>query len=80
MDWSRFNKKFDYVFIDACHEYDAVKSDSRNALRLLKSGGMIIWHDYGQSRGVSKYIDELSATIPIAAIEGTRFAMAVDIL
>ena len=71
--------EFDYVFINVFRVYDVVKSSLRNVLRGLESGGMIIWHDHGQSIGVSKYIDELSTTLSIAEIEGTRFAMAVDI-
>lgn len=36
----------DLVFVDGSHSFDYVLSDTRLALRLLRSGGVIIWHDY----------------------------------
>jgi hypothetical protein len=41
-------KRFDVIFIDGDHSYDAVKSDTENAFRLLKDeASVIVWHDYG---------------------------------
>lgn len=38
---------FDVIFVDGDHRYEAVKSDSENAFRLLKNEqSIIIWHDY----------------------------------
>jgi predicted O-methyltransferase YrrM len=37
---------FDSVFIDGGHQTDVVISDTRKALSVLRSGGMIIWHDF----------------------------------
>ena len=36
----------DMVFVDGSHSFDYVLSDTRLALRLLRTGGVIIWHDY----------------------------------
>jgi hypothetical protein len=36
---------FDMVFIDACHDYEQVKTDFINSLRYVKVGGTIILHD-----------------------------------
>lgn len=38
---------FDLVFIDAEHEYNAVKSDILNWFPKIKTGGLISGHDYG---------------------------------
>lgn len=38
---------FDAIFIDGDHRYEAVLSDSRQALTLLNPGGWIAWHDVG---------------------------------
>lgn len=38
---------FDIIFIDACHAYEWVLSDSRKSLKSLKPGGILIWHDFG---------------------------------
>lgn len=36
----------DFVYIDANHDYDFVKSDILNSLKVLKSNGIIGGHDY----------------------------------
>jgi hypothetical protein len=49
-DFSSLNKKFDIIFIDADHSYEAVKKDTKNAFKILKDeSSIIIWHDYGRS-------------------------------
>jgi hypothetical protein len=35
------------VFVDGSHAYDYACEDSETAFRLVKSGGLVIWHDYG---------------------------------
>lgn len=47
-DFSKLNKKFDLIFIDGDHSYEAIKSDTVNAFKLLKDeNSVIVWHDYG---------------------------------
>lgn len=47
-DFSSLGKKFDLIFIDGDHSYEAVRSDTQNAFRLLKDeSSAIVWHDYG---------------------------------
>jgi hypothetical protein len=59
-DFSRFNNKMDFVFIDGSHSYEYVLNDSKKALSLLKKGkGVIVWHDYGGWIGVTKALNEL---------------------
>jgi len=36
------------VFVDAGHTYRYVKSDTEKALKMLRPGGVILWHDYMQ--------------------------------
>jgi predicted O-methyltransferase YrrM len=46
-DFTSLNKKFDLVFIDGDHRYDAVKSDTRNCFTHLRHDKTIfVWHDY----------------------------------
>lgn len=40
------DKKFDYIYIDANHDYDHCKADLINALPLLAEGGIIGFNDY----------------------------------
>jgi len=47
-DFSTLNQKYDLIFVDGDHTYDAVKSDSSKVFELLKDeNSMIVWHDYG---------------------------------
>lgn len=73
-DWSGFGSPFDVIFIDGCHEYRYVRSDSLNALKHIHPGGTIFWHDYGFIADVSRAVDELARDYPIHAIAGTRLA------
>jgi len=73
-DWSTFGAPFDIIFIDGCHAYPYVKSDSVNALKHVRPGGIVFWHDYGQIPDVSRAVDELARDYSIVAITGTRLA------
>lgn len=49
----------DIVFIDGCHQYAAAKADTGNALRIVKPGGLVIWHDfanYGDYHDVTRAV------------------------
>lgn len=37
----------DMVFVDGAHDYAGVCEDARQAMRILKPGGIIAFHDYG---------------------------------
>ena len=73
-DWKEFGSPFDLILIDGCHDYPYVKSDSANALKHIRPGGTVFWHDYGQFTDVSRAVDELAHDYPIVAIIGTRLA------
>lgn len=40
------NEYFDWIYIDAAHDYDSVKKDLKEAYRTLKKDGLIIMNDY----------------------------------
>ena len=73
-DWDRF-APFDLIFIDGCHTYDYVRSDTLNALRVLRPGGTLVWHDYGMLEDVSRAVDETAGQISVRALQGTRLAV-----
>jgi predicted O-methyltransferase YrrM len=74
-DFSRYHARCDLIFIDAGHDYRSVRSDSRNALRMVRPGGIILWHDYMQAwPGVKKAVEELLPQYPIVRIQGTCLA------
>jgi len=53
---------FDFVFIDANHEYEAVKADITAYLPKVKPGGVLAGHDYHPvEHEVKRAVDELFA-------------------
>lgn len=50
--------ELDVVYIDAEHEYNAVKSDIAKWLPKVKSGGVICGHDYTTAPGVFRAVNE----------------------
>ncbi len=67
----------DLVFVDGSHAESYVQSDSAKALRMVKPGGLILWHDYigpENSPGVYHGINTLAKTLPIRHVKGTTFA------
>jgi predicted O-methyltransferase YrrM len=46
-DYAALGKKFNLIFIDGDHHYQAVKADTRNVFEhLLHPKGILCWHDY----------------------------------
>jgi predicted O-methyltransferase YrrM len=75
LDWQALDPPFDLIFVDGCHYYDYVRKDTENALRCLRPGGVIVWHDYGDFKDVSRAVDETAKRITAFAIRGTRLAI-----
>ncbi|HEX2190677.1 MAG TPA: class I SAM-dependent methyltransferase [Longimicrobiaceae bacterium] len=74
-DEGPFAGSCDLVFVDGSHAYSYVKSDTEKALRMVRPGGVVLWHDYRGSRGptadVYAYLNELGRSLPLARLEGT---------
>jgi predicted O-methyltransferase YrrM len=62
-DFSPWHGKVDLFFVDGAHSWEYVRSDTQNAFRCVRPGGVIAWHDYGRVgvNGVSRYLHELRA-------------------
>jgi hypothetical protein len=62
-DFSPYHRAIDFFFIDGAHSYEYVRSDTGNALRCVRPGGVIAWHDFGRSgvNGVSRWLLEMAA-------------------
>jgi predicted O-methyltransferase YrrM len=78
-DFTPYAGKIDFFFIDGAHSYEYVRSDSENALKCVRPGGVIAWHDFGRVglNEVSRYLVELSREIPIYSVPGGSLAFAV---
>ena len=67
----------DLVFVDGAHAESYVLSDSAKALRIVKPGGLVLWHDYAgphHAPGVFHGLHALMNTLPIRHLRGTTFA------
>ena len=76
-DFTKFaeNGPVDFAFIDAGHTYECVKSDTLNAMQILSSKGVIVWHDcHPFWNGVYTFLNELVHQLPIQRIAGTNLA------
>jgi predicted O-methyltransferase YrrM len=84
LDYAPYRGNVDFVFIDADHTYDGVKSDTEKAFGLLRPGGVIVWDDYRwlechiEVVGVTLFLNEFQRSQPVFHLAGTRFAIYVD--
>lgn len=72
-DWSAHLGRAGLVFVDGSHAYDYARKDSETAMRLVRPGGIILWHDYGVWPGVTQALEELDASrkLGLVNIRGT---------
>ncbi len=64
----------DLVFVDGSHAFSYVKSDTEKALRMVRPGGLVLWHDYRGPRrepGVWRTLNELNRTRDLVHLAGT---------
>lgn len=82
-DFSPYENQCDMVFVDADHRYEAVHTDTMQALKLVRSGGVVVWDDYvwneqhPECAGVTRAVNELAETRTVYRIAGTRLAIHV---
>jgi predicted O-methyltransferase YrrM len=76
----RLNGPVDLLFVDADHSYDAVARDLQAYLPKLKTGGLLILHDYGWADGVQRAVNEIVCHIRIdeAFILPNMYSVRVD--
>jgi len=73
-DESPFVGLCDLIFVDGSHAESYVLSDSRKALRMVRPGGFVFWHDYRgpfNVRGVYRALNALLEEVPLRHIAGT---------
>ena len=75
-DETPFSGRCDLIFIDGSHAYSYVESDTRKALRMIRPGGVILWHDYrrsfGSAKGVFVFLNTLHRELPLRHLKGTN--------
>lgn len=72
-DFSPYADSCSLVFIDGSHAYEYALSDTQAAMKMIKKGGVIIWHDYGIWEGVTQALEEIEAkeNLGLKNIKGT---------
>ena len=73
-DPAPYAAQFDVIFIDGSHAYSYVHSDTEKALRMIRPGGVILWHDYtgpDASPDVYRALNELAPRLDLRHIKGT---------
>jgi len=63
-DFAPFDDSVDIVFVDGAHHYAAVRSDTENALRMVRPGGVVIWHDFANYGDYNDVIRAVFDTVP----------------
>jgi predicted O-methyltransferase YrrM len=75
-DETPFVGKCDLIFIDGSHAYSYIRNDTEKALRMIRPGGVILWHDYRGKHvrptvDVYRYLNEFHRTRPLTHLRGT---------
>lgn len=64
--------KYDFIWVDAGHSYENVRMDSLNALKMIREGGSVFWHDFDASQaGVTRALLEIAKDHNLFWIEKT---------
>lgn len=76
-DYSILGGQVDLVFIDAAHDYDNKKRDCENALKILATKGVILWHNFADicCPEVTKCLAEYSNKFTIYHLRNTSLAV-----
>lgn len=75
LDESPWAGQCDVVFVDGSRAHSYVLSDSEKARRLVRPGGLVLWHDFwnpDHSPGVWSGLHELAARLPLVHVHDTK--------
>ena len=72
-DFSPYYDSCSLVFVDGSHAYEYALSDTKEAIKMVKKGGVVVWHDYGIWDGVTKALEEIVSKnmMSLVNIDGT---------
>lgn len=78
-DESPYIDEIDFVFVDGGHLFEIIKNDTEKSFKMLKKGGVIVWHDYDSKihSDVTDFLDELSFSKKIFHVENTLIAFHI---
>ncbi|MER2624753.1 MAG: class I SAM-dependent methyltransferase [Accumulibacter sp.] len=78
-DKEGLTNRFDFIFIDGGHDYETIRVDSDNALKMATEDAVIIWHDYRSKihGDVTSFINYFSSNFPIIYVQNTMLAFTL---
>jgi predicted O-methyltransferase YrrM len=73
VDLSDYWQSFDLVFVDGGHDLATIAADTKNAFQMVRPGGCIAWHDYGNPTypDVAFFLNGLAAKRELLRVEDT---------
>lgn len=77
-DFTPYYDRMDIVFVDGAHHYAAALSDTRHALRMVRPGGVVLWHDfanYGDYNDVTRAVLECLPGTEVFQIDNSQLAL-----
>jgi len=77
-DYSEYQGNCDVVFIDGSHSEEYIRSDTETGMRLVRKGGVIIWHDFNDGffwPAVSRHLNRHARDHRLTRIKGTMFCV-----
>ena len=72
LDEESFLNTMDLIFIDGNHTYTFAVSDTILAMKVVKNGGVVIWHDYhtlDPRIGVRDLLHQLRSVVPVYRLD-----------
>jgi len=79
-NWGPHESRANLIFVDGSHAYEYAKADTESSLKMLASGGTIVWHDYGVWEGVTQALEELqeNSDMSLRHVRGTSLVIYQD--
>ena len=74
-DYTPYVAQADLVFVDGGHDFETVLSDTQNALRIVRPGGVVLWHDFANYGDYNDVTRAVLQCVPAVQIEHTQLAI-----
>jgi predicted O-methyltransferase YrrM len=77
-DFSPYYGKMDMVYVDGAHDYEAVRQDTINAMKMLTPGGILLWDDfadYGDYNDVTRAVLDILPGKEVIQVDHTHIAL-----
>jgi hypothetical protein len=70
-DSTMYRSSAGVVFCDACDQLPGLAQEMAQGFSVVKPGGVVLHHDYGNNEGTTKFWNRVGQQLPVRHIEGT---------